>query len=336
MTSSDSELLARVRNGDIEAFSELIEKYANAVYGVAYSKLGDYHTAQDVAQEVFVKTFRKLNHLQEAEKLGSWLYAVTARECIDWFRSNKRYELAETIDAPLLETAEDALLRKEFRNEVWSALNTLSERNRIVTVLYYIDDYKAREIGDFLGISVDAVESRLRRSRTLLKKEMLSMVNENLNQNKLNEEFKKKVFQDERMSESQFRRVIMGESGFDDIDMSKANFNNINLESSKFDNINMSKAVFHDINMHLAKFDEVGLWEIEVSNCEMGGAHFHDITLQGKANTFERCDLSGTVFLNCNLSNVDIRDCEIAGLTINGVSIDVLLESYNKGGNQPQ
>ncbi|TYP76795.1 sigma-70 family RNA polymerase sigma factor [Paenibacillus methanolicus] len=336
MTSTDSELVAKVRNGDIDAFSELIGKYANAVYGVAYSKVGDFHTAQDVAQEVFVKIFRKLEHLKEPEKLRSWIYSVTARECMDWFRSNKYeavYQRAEAIDAVQLETTEDALLKKEFRNEVWNALNTLSEANRIVTVLYYIDDYKAREIGDFLGLSVEAVESRLRRSKTLLKKEMLSMVNENLNRNKLNDEFRKKIFQDKRMPETLFRRVVMEESGFDDIDMSKANFVNINLENSKFDNINMSKAVFHDINMHLAKFDDVGLWEIEVSNCEMGGAHFHDVSLQGKANTFERCELNGTSFLNCNLSNVDIRDCNISGLRINGISIDILLESYNRGAN---
>lgn len=333
MTNLNSDLVVRMRNGDIRAFSELIGEYANLVYGIAYSKLGDFHIAQDIAQEVFIKLFRKIDQLKEPEKVSSWLYAVTTRECIDWFRSNKyeaAYELTEKMDAPQLETTEDRLLKKEFHDEVWNALNTLSEGNRIVTILYYIDDYKMKEIGEFLGISVEAVESRLRRSRTLLKKEMLSMVNENLNQNKLNDDFKKKVFQDERMSETQFRRIAMGESDFDDIDMYKTNFYNINLENSKFNNINMSKTVFHDINMHQVKFDDVGLWEIEVCNSEMGGAHFRDITLQeGKVNTFERCDLNGTSFLNCNLSNVDIKDCNISGLKINGISIDVLLKNYD-------
>jgi len=330
---TDAELVNRVCKGDIDAFSEIISKYANAVYGVAYGKLGDFHTAQDIAQEVFVKTFRKLSSLKEPEKLGSWLYAVTTRECIDWFRSNRNdavYSLPETVDIPQLETTEDKLLRNELRNEVWSALNTLSEANRTVTILYYINDYKIREISDFLGLSVDAVESRLRRSRTLLKKEMLSMVNENLNQNRLKDEFKKKIFQDERMPETQFRRVVMDESDFDDIDMNKTRFCNINLEGSRFDNINMSKTIFNDINMHLAKFVDVGLWEIEVGKCEMGGAYFHDITMEGKSNKFENCELMGTSFLNCNLSNVDIKDCDISGLKINGVSVEALLESYNK------
>ncbi|MFE4711238.1 sigma-70 family RNA polymerase sigma factor [Paenibacillus sp. NPDC056722] len=329
---SDTELVNRVCKGEVDAFGELISKYANAVYGVAYGKLGDFHTAQDVAQEVFVKTFKKLSNLKEPEKLSSWLYAVTTRECMDWFRANKHkevYKLAEQVDTPQLESTEDTLLKKELQSEVWNALNTLSEANRTVTILYYIDGYKIREISDFLGVSVDAVESRLRRSRTSLKREMLSMVNDNLSENRLNEEFKKKVFQDERMPETQFRRVTMGGSDFDDSDLNTTRFYNINLEGSSFDDINMSKTVFNNINMHLAKFVEVGLWEIEVSNCQMGGAHFHDITKHGEGNRFENCELQGSSFLNCNLSNVDIKDCDISGLKVNGVSIEALLASYN-------
>jgi RNA polymerase sigma factor (sigma-70 family) len=334
LSVTDAELVKRACKGDNEAFSDLIGKYANAVYGAAYGKLGDFHRAQDIAQEVFVKAFKKLSSIKDPDKLGSWLYAVTNRECLDWLRSSKNesvYDPAHHENIPLREmheTAEDTWLRKELRNEVWQALSNLTEANRTVTILYYIDDYKIREISDFLGLSVEAVESRLRRSRTLLKKEMLSMVNENLSQNKLNEEFKKKVFQDERMPETQFRRVAMGESDFDDIDMYKTKFVNINLEGASFDNINMSKTVFHDINMHQAKFIEVGLWDIEIGNCAMGGAYFHDIGLKGKSNTFENCELTGTSFTNCNLSNVEIKDCDISGLKINGISIQDLLENY--------
>ncbi|WP_313641843.1 RNA polymerase sigma factor [Paenibacillus sp.] len=82
MICTDAELVNKVCNGDMDAFSVLISKYSNAVYGVAYGKLGDFHIAQDIAQEVFVKTYRKLPNLKEPEKLASWLYAVTTRECI--------------------------------------------------------------------------------------------------------------------------------------------------------------------------------------------------------------------------------------------------------------
>ncbi|GAB6927868.1 hypothetical protein JCM10914A_18510 [Paenibacillus sp. JCM 10914] len=328
-----TESVDQVDKGDVaDVFSEVVSKYANAVYGVAYGKLGNYHTAQDIAQEVFIKTFRHLSNLKKPEKLGNWLYVITVRECIDWFRSSKNkmlHEWTEKAEEAQAETVEDHLLRQELRHEVWNALNTLSEVNRTIIILYYMDEYKIREISEFLGLSVDAVESRLRRSRRLLKKEMLCMVNEDLNQNKLNDEFKKRVFQDERMSQSQFHRVVMGESDFEDIDMYSTRFSNINLEGSHLENINMSRSIFRDINMHQVRFDDVGLWEIEVHHCELGGAYFHDIMKKGEGNRFENCELNGTIFLNCNLSNVDIKDCDISGLTINGISIQALLEHYN-------
>jgi RNA polymerase sigma factor (sigma-70 family) len=330
---TDAELVNKVCIGDMDAFSALISKYSNAVYGVAYGKLGDFHIAQDIAQEVFVKTYRKLPNLKEPEKLASWLYAVTTRECMDWFRSNKKkttYELMEQMEVSELESTEDKLLRKELQQDVWKALNTLSEANRIVTILFYIDNYKVREIADFLDLSIEAVESRLRRSRTILKREMLSTVNNNLSENKLQDEFKKRVFQDERMPETNFRRVAMGESEFDDIDMPKTNFSNVNMAGTKFDNINMSSTSFNDINMHLVKFNEVGLWEIEVSNSELGEAYFHDIHLYGKGNKFERCQLNGTSFVECDLSNVEIKDCNLSGITVNGISLEALLESHNR------
>jgi RNA polymerase sigma-70 factor (ECF subfamily) len=333
VTCTDAELVNKVCHGDMDAFSVLISKYSNAVYGVAYGKLGDFHIAQDIAQEVFVKTFRKLPGLKEPEKLSSWLYAVTTRECMDWFRSNKKktvYELMEQMEVSELESTEDKLLRKELQQDVWKALNTLSEANRIVTILFYIDNYKVREIADFLDLSIEAVESRLRRSRTILKREMLSTVNNNLSENKLQDEFKKRVFQDERMPETNFRRVAMGQSEFDDIDMHKTNFSNVNMESTTFDNINMSSTAFNDIIMHSVKFNEVGLWEIEVSNSELGEAYFHDIHLYGKGNKFERCQLNGTSFVDCDLSNVDIKDCNLSGVTVNGISLEALLESYHK------
>jgi RNA polymerase sigma-70 factor (ECF subfamily) len=252
---------------------------------------------------------------------------------MDWFRANKKkaaYEFMEQIEVSQLETTEDQLLRKELQQDVWKALNTLSEANRIVTILFYIDNYKVREIADFLDLSIEAVESRLRRSRTILKREMLSTVNNNLSENKLQDEFKKRVFQDERMPETNFRRVAMGQSEFDDIDMPKTNFSNVNMAGTKFDNINMSSTTFNDINMHLVKFNEVGLWEIEVSNSELGEAYFHDIHLYGKGNKFERCQLNGTSFVECDLSNVEIKDCNLSGVTVNGISLEALLESYHK------
>lgn len=323
MPITEAELVEEVYKGDIDAFNKLISRYTNAVYGVAYSKLGDFHIAQDIAQEVFVKAYKKLSYLKQPDKVGSWLYSVTTRECIDWLRSNKQEfcELEDSIGVTQQETAEEKLLKKEVSENVWKALNSLSEGNRLVTILYHIDDYKIKDIANFLGVSIDAVESRLRRSRKLLKKELLGMVDESLNKNKLGEEFKQKVFQDERMPESLFRNVCMGQTEFDNADMSNVKFHNINMTGVKFDDINMDNSTFYNVNMY----------EIDIGKAWIGGAYIHDVIMEkGKSNKFENCELNGTLFKNCSLSNVDITDCNITGLKINGVLIEELLEKNKR------
>ncbi|THF74081.1 sigma-70 family RNA polymerase sigma factor [Cohnella fermenti] len=331
MDGTAEDWVVRAQAGDSEAFRAIVDKYASAVYGIAYAKVGDHHTAQDITQEVLIKVYRNLPALSSPERLGGWLHSIAVRTCQDWFRV-KRPAAAWTdeIELPDPDTTEERVIRQELRDEVWNALGALSAINRSVLVLYYIDEYKIREIAEWLGLSVDAAESRLRRSRLLLKKEMLSMVGDNLNRNKPNEEFKRKVFEDARMSEAQFRRVVMGESDFDDIDLSRARFHNINMHGARFDDINMSGAVFHNINMKGASFREVGLWEIEVAQCCMGDAYFHDIGREGQGSRFERCDLAGTSFLDCNLANADIRECDISGLRIEGIPVEELLEAYRK------
>jgi len=77
------------QNGDMEAFRRLVDRYSNAVYAVIYSKLGDFHLAQDLAQETFLKAFLHLPQLKEAEKFGGWLLTTAVRLTADWHRSLK-------------------------------------------------------------------------------------------------------------------------------------------------------------------------------------------------------------------------------------------------------
>src|SRR5690349_12009869 len=75
------ELVERARGGELEAFNLLVGRYQDAVFGVAYSILGDFHEAQDVAQEVFIQAWRSLGALREAEKFSGWLYRIAQNRC---------------------------------------------------------------------------------------------------------------------------------------------------------------------------------------------------------------------------------------------------------------
>lgn len=76
----DLERVRATMRGDWEAFGAIVRKYANVLHAVAYDIVRDYHTAQDIAQETFLKAFVNLHTLKNPEKLGSWLYSIVKRQ----------------------------------------------------------------------------------------------------------------------------------------------------------------------------------------------------------------------------------------------------------------
>jgi len=115
-------------------------------------------------------------------------------------------------------------------------------------------------------------------------------------------------------------------SEFDDVNMHATRFNNINLGEAQFENINLSKSKYHDINFS----------DVEFSAAQMGGTRFKHIGLPpgsgGKQRTvtFEEAHLNDSVFRKVDLSNVQIIDCNITGMTIDGILVSDLLAAYAK------
>lgn len=162
-------LVEDASKGDVVAFSKLVKKYSNALFSVVYSIIGDYYQAQDIVQESFIKAYLNLGSLKNGAKFGSWMYSITKRISIDWVRKQKDW-LPFQDDARLTdETIEDYINRQDISSEVRRALLSLDEPNRITMILFYISDFTSKEIAHFLDISTSAVESRIKRSKILLK-----------------------------------------------------------------------------------------------------------------------------------------------------------------------
>ena len=111
-----------------EGFREIVHHYANALYAVAYSILGDYHLAQDVAQEAFIKAYMKKQSLNEPDKVGSWLTTIVRNVSLDWKKQRKR--MVQVLEQSFRE--EEWLTRgkqndQEPNEVVWDALNRLKE-----------------------------------------------------------------------------------------------------------------------------------------------------------------------------------------------------------------
>ncbi|WP_199616217.1 sigma-70 family RNA polymerase sigma factor [Paenibacillus alkalitolerans] len=169
--SENLKWMEAIRAGEYDSYRSIVARYKNAVYSVAYSVLGDYHLAEDAAQEAFLQAFLRLSDIRDPQKLGSWLYSISYRCSIRMKNKRKRLVLEEDMSmyGDVSESAETAVLRREAHARILQSIGELDENNRITTALYYMCDLSMKEIADFLGVSVRAVESRLQRAKKQLR-----------------------------------------------------------------------------------------------------------------------------------------------------------------------
>ncbi|MDR0271243.1 sigma-70 family RNA polymerase sigma factor [Paenibacillus sp.] len=191
----ETELVRKSSYGDREAFSKLVRQYSNVVYGVAYSEVNDFHFAQDIAQEAFVKAWYKIDQLADTSRFGAWLIHITRNLCKDHYRKQKLHErpLKEAEGIPDELSLEDRIKLQFDIQEVWKAFDVLDEKYRTPTLMHFIGGYKAKEISFSLGIPLRTIETRIRRSKAILKQELIELVEQSAQDIKLGEDFVRKV-----------------------------------------------------------------------------------------------------------------------------------------------
>ena len=198
MMLSDTEIAQAAQKGDKQAFEALIEKYKNAVYAVILPKVQNFHQAEDLAQETFVQAYKNIPSMKEPEKVGFWLCGIARNITYKWLTRKKRndYSFEELmIEAPWLEermlplphqprqeTPLERMQRTQTHQLLWRCLMNLPEISKEILFLFYMREMKQKEIARFLDISLTAVRNRLLDARKRLKKEMIDMV-ENTVQN---------------------------------------------------------------------------------------------------------------------------------------------------------
>lgn len=165
----------------VAAFKELYSRYRDKVYATAYQITGDRTEALDVAQEVFLRVFRKIDHFRFESSFSSWLYRLTTNMAMD-FRRRRRCRPTR----PLETLGEDGELRttgiasdesgpvsrnesRELSEEVSRALGVLSPKLRAVVVLRYLQGLDYEEVAQVIGKPVGTVKSRLNRAHEKLK-----------------------------------------------------------------------------------------------------------------------------------------------------------------------
>lgn len=173
-------LVAKAKNGDGEAFGELVRFYEKFVYNTAYGFLFSPHDAFDVSQEAFIKAWRSINSFKGDSAFSTWLYRITVNTAKDaLFAKARRKELSSTdsegeiIDTPAPDTPETEYIRKERREELMRAIDTLDEDAREIIILRELDGLSYEEIAELLKIELGTVKSRLSRARARLSQKLL-------------------------------------------------------------------------------------------------------------------------------------------------------------------
>ena len=181
MKENDVALIQRTLDGDEGAFTTLVKKYQKWVHTLVWRKIGDFHTAEEITQDIFLKVYKKLSTLKPPDHFPGWLYVITTRHCISWLR--KKQVSTTSLDAmPTVELEELCYLRYETargeeasidhqRELVKRLLQKLPESERTVVTLFYLAEMTSEEVSAFLGVSPNTIRSRLRRARKRLKEQ---------------------------------------------------------------------------------------------------------------------------------------------------------------------
>jgi len=165
---SDARLVARCREGDDDAWRELVERFSRYVYAIAIQafRLPEYD-AEDVFQEVFARVYERLNTLRADDAIRPWIAQLTRRVCIDRLRSGGREQPAEE---ELQEIAdEDVLTQLEEAFDVHEALAELPEHCQEILDRFFARDESYRAIGDALELPAGTIASRISRCLVKLK-----------------------------------------------------------------------------------------------------------------------------------------------------------------------
>src|SRR5205085_6070275 len=183
---ADTALMLRVKQGDREAFAQLVDKYKQPVMNVVYRMLRDATEAEDLAQNVFVQVYKSADRYRATAKFSTWLFTIVRNLCLNEIRRRSRHPASsmdtahpEQEDQPLHQFEDtktfsppDSLLQGELAEKIEQALGDLPENQRTAIMLCRQDELSYEDIAKVLGCSLSATKSLIHRGRETLKQKL--------------------------------------------------------------------------------------------------------------------------------------------------------------------
>jgi RNA polymerase sigma-70 factor (ECF subfamily) len=187
---SDADVMLRVKTGDEAAFAFLVQKYRRPIIGFLYRMCHNPSTAEELAQEVFLRVYRSRETYEASAKFTTWLYRIATNLAVNYARDTRheRPEVTLRLDEPDQETgttpdladesltAEEQLVQRERLAAIRRRVNALPERQRLAVVMHKYQQMDYRQIADVLKLSESATKSLLFRAYETLREQLKEFV----------------------------------------------------------------------------------------------------------------------------------------------------------------
>ncbi len=171
-TSEQTDWLIRTKNGQRQAFNNVVQKYQQPIYNFCYRMLGDAYEAEDGAQETFLRAYTRLDSYDSKHNFSTWLFSIASHHCIDRLRKRRicwipwdNLEFRHITPNQNTLQPENVLLKAEATQDVHTLLNSLSPDYQAAIILKYWNGMSYQEIAQTLNSTVSAVKSKLFRAR---------------------------------------------------------------------------------------------------------------------------------------------------------------------------
>jgi len=181
--ASDRELVATAVSGVEGSFEELVRRYQRPISAYVYRMVGNYESALDLTQEIFIKVYSSLRRYREEFKFSTWIYKIAHNSAVDHLRRNSTREQSlvvgpegDQFDLPVESTRlspEQESERKERRGEIESVVRTLPANYRELIILRHSQDLSYEEIVEVTGLPLGTVKNRLFRAREMMRQQFI-------------------------------------------------------------------------------------------------------------------------------------------------------------------
>ena len=185
---NDIELIKQILDGDRDRFRVLVEQYQHMVFRTCMGFVHNKEDAEDLAQDVFVQTYRSLSGFKGESAFSTWIYRIAVNASLNKIRKSSRNSVFQRLDAffdqdrnkelvlPLdsSENPEEILIKEEHTVWIRKALDSLPDNQKTAVILSKYDDLPQKEIAEIMNLTEGAVEALLQRAKKSLREKLSS------------------------------------------------------------------------------------------------------------------------------------------------------------------